>query len=313
MRRLCSVCLLLWAKLPAVRSWPMPRRLSCARLQALRYAFRCRRPFSALFIPTPNSGGVTDGTLPDAPDISFRKDGPAGTLRLTAKAADGSDVVVTAQNRKGLYFDIVTDKPIGRDLDGQLYLDSKSVREAVRAGLAPGQAIAPGARSEADDPEPQLCPDPEADHPHGSSERAEQFEDLVHGRVNPSAPLPHGFAVRIKDPVTGKWLFPDDCFRTHGDLVDGDMKPGDFASAKGPGYAQLLNIKNPEKVKAIVEVIDQTKKYSRAAAVRGASVKVYFAEEAAAGFFKERFEREGLKNVVVGTIPPSKLKPEQKQ
>ncbi len=89
----------------------------------------------ALFIPTPNSGGVTQGTLPDAPGVRFKQDGPAGTLRLTATAADGSSVIVAAQNRGGIYVDVRTGEPLGRNLGGQLYLDSDSVRNAIRAGL----------------------------------------------------------------------------------------------------------------------------------------------------------------------------------
>ncbi len=70
----------------------------------------------ALFIPTPNSGGVIEGTLPDEPNIRFKKDGPEGTLRITTKAVDGSDVFVIAHNSGGLYIDAKTDQPIGRDL-----------------------------------------------------------------------------------------------------------------------------------------------------------------------------------------------------
>ena len=78
-------------------------------VQALaRFAARFSVPtavLGALFIPTPNSGGVTRGTLPDAPDIRFRRDGPAGTLRLARTLADGSERVALAQNQRGVYVD----------------------------------------------------------------------------------------------------------------------------------------------------------------------------------------------------------------
>ena len=69
------------------------------------FALRFSTPtavLGALFIPTPNSGGVTAGVLPDAPGVRFRRDGPTGTLRLIALAANGEDVVVSAHSRRGV-------------------------------------------------------------------------------------------------------------------------------------------------------------------------------------------------------------------
>lgn len=84
-----------------------------------RFASRFSTPtavLGALFIPTPNSGGITQGTLPNAPNIHFEQDGPAGTLRLATTAADGSEIMVAAQNRGGLYVDVATGQAIGRNL-----------------------------------------------------------------------------------------------------------------------------------------------------------------------------------------------------
>lgn len=92
----------------------------------------------ALVIPTPNSGGVTAGSLPGVPDIHFEKDGPAGTLRLTTKAGDGSDVMIVAENRRGLYVDVRTGQPLGRDLGEQIYLDNDAVDDAIPDELANG-------------------------------------------------------------------------------------------------------------------------------------------------------------------------------
>ncbi|WP_158807509.1 hypothetical protein [Beijerinckia sp. L45] len=254
----------------------------------------------ALFIPTPNSGGVTDGTLPDAPNIRFQRDGPAGTLRLATTSADGSEAVVRAQNRRGIYVDIATDKPIGRDFGEQFYLDLGAVQEA----FAPRAKEKPAASTD----EPQLCPAPVPDTPHGSKVHLLDYEDDVHARVNPLLPIPRGFAVRIVDPVTGEEQFPDDCFRYAGDLLDGDMKPGDFADAKGQGYEQML--RNPKIADFVMaDIEDQARRHLRAAEARGAGLKIYFAERGAAELVRDRFkEDKDLKDVVVAYLKPSKLK-----
>jgi len=192
--------------------------------------------FGALFIPTANSGGVTEGTLLNAPGVRFKQDNPAGTLTLTATAANGSSVIVSAQNRGGIYVDVRTGRPLGSPLGEQLYLDMGAVREALHAGLVPGQELAPGTYPKPDENEPKLCPEPERDTPHGSSERAKDYEDDVHARVNPLAPIPRGYGVNLTDPLKGNQVFFEDCFRYAGDLVDGDMRIGDLAEAKGQGY-----------------------------------------------------------------------------
>ncbi len=87
----------------------------------------------ALFIPTPNDGGITEGTLPGAPDIRFRLDGPAGLLRLARTLADSSETAVVAHSRLGIYYS--GDAALGRALGTQLYLDLATVTVL----LAPGE------------------------------------------------------------------------------------------------------------------------------------------------------------------------------
>ena len=150
----------------------------------------------ALFIPTPNGGGVTEGVLPDAPGVRFRRDGPAGTLRLAALAANGEDVVVGAQSRRGVYFDVATGKPIGRDLGARLYLDADAVDDALATALAARGETEPAVFFKPRDDEPKICPAPVPDVPHAPKEHILDYEDDVHRRVNPNAPIPSGFAVR---------------------------------------------------------------------------------------------------------------------
>ena len=244
----------------------------------------------ALIIPTPNDGGVTDGTLPDAPDIRYRRDGPAGTLRLARARDDGGEAVVVAQNRGGVVVDVATDEPLGRDLGGQLYLDLAAVTAA----------LAPRARPAAADEGPQLYPAPMPDTPHGASEAAKAFEDDVHARVNPLLPLPRGFGVKVVDPLTGRYVFFDDCFRYAGDLVDGDMRAGDLVEAKGPRTAFLYG---QGWAGALGSDVTQAEKELRAARARGVGLKWYFAEEGAAMRFRERLEKKKIDGIVVGVLP----------
>ena len=132
---------------------------------------------------------------------------------------------------------------------------------------------------------------------------AEAFagEDDVHARVNPLLPVPRGFGVKVLDPVTGRYVFFDDCFRYAGDIVDGDMQPGDLVEAKGPRKAYLYP---QDWSRAMNDDVAQARKQSRAAKARGVGLKWYYAQEGAADMARERFKKEGFDDIVVGTMPP---------
>ncbi len=283
----------------------MPSALEALTTFAARFSVPTA-VLGALFIPTPNSGGVTQGALPDAPGVRFKQDGPAGTLRLTATAADGSSVIVAAQNRGGIYVDVRTGEPLGRNLGGQLYLDSDSVQNAIRAGLAPGQELTPDERPGSKDDDPKLCPAPELDTPHGSSERAKDYEDDVHARVNPLAPLPRGYGVNLLDPATGRIVYYEDCFRYAGDLVDGEMQKGDLAEAKGLGYEWRIRAGGDRRKEALEELEVQAQKQLRTADAVGRGLKWYFAEPYAADQVRDYFRDHGLERIIVAAMPPRK-------
>ena len=120
-------------------------------------------------------------------------------------------------------------------------------------------------------------------------------------RVNPLLPIPREFGVKLRDPLTGRDVFFDDCFRYAGDLVDGDMKAGDLVEAKGPRkaylYAQTWS-------RAMDEDVAQAKKQVQIARARGVGLKWYFAEQGAADMARERFRDERLKDIVIATMPP---------
>ncbi len=260
----------------------------------------------ALFIPTPNSGGISEGDLPGSPDIRFRKDGPQGTVRLTTTAADGTPITVFAQNQRGLIVNLRTDKAIGRDFGSQLYFDLDGVRGAIGTEAELAGKSEPERRPKAATDEPKLCPAPTPDTAHGASQAAKDYEDDVHARVNPLAPLPQGFGVSLPDPRTGKLVYFDDCFRYGGDLVDGDMKAGDLVEAKGARYASLLLMTFGENL--MEEFVNQAEKQEAVAERRGVGLKWYFAERGAADMVRERFKDEGLAGIVVSFMPPRKSK-----
>ncbi len=114
----------------------------------------------AIFIPSPNDGGVSQGTLPDQPDTSYRLDRPAGTLIITTKASDGTDIAIRAQNRDGIYVDVETGKPIGRDLRGDLFIEGDAVKDAIQTRKDENPQAGADAQADQNANEPKLCPAP---------------------------------------------------------------------------------------------------------------------------------------------------------
>lgn len=269
-----------------------------------RFATRFATPtaiLGALFIPTPNNGDVTEGTLPDAPDVAFKSDGPAGLLTLTT-AVSGQEVNVTARNQSGVFVDARSGQEIGRNLGGHLFLALDAVMDVLEdahearedGGTEPKAAIV--------EDEPRLCPDPQTDTPHGSKEPAINYEDDVHARVNPLAPIPSGFAVKFVNPNTGLAYYFDDCFRYNGDLIDGDMKPGDLVDAKGPGYAFLLLMNDKTRRGVRNYFLETGGKQLATVLGTGRRVKWYMAERPAADYAQRLFELEGL-DITVSHMP----------
>jgi hypothetical protein len=280
-----------------------PETLEALGAFALRFSIPTA-VLGALIIPSPNDGVTAQGSLPDHPDVSYRLDRPEGMLVLSAKAGDGSDVTLRARNRNGVFVDIATGTRIGRDLQGDLFLSWDAVQDAIQARKDANPQAAAGTQSDQKSDEPQLCPAPVKDIPHGASDRANDYEDDVHARVNPLAPIPSGFAVMFMNPVTGKPVYFDDCFRYSGDLVDDDMKKGDGVDAKGPGYAWRLAGEHAEDV--MQSLIKQARRQLQVTDALGLGLKWYFAEEDAADAVRKRFAEEGLGEIVVGYMPPSR-------
>ena len=175
----------------------------------------------AIFIPTP-AGVVSHGAMPGEPGLSYLFDGPAGLLRLYRDDETGRQAVAEARLRPdGILAETETGLPIARMVGGSLVFDADSLPDA-KAGA--------GARSERD--EPKLCPDPGRDVPHGASERAMLYQEQISRLNNPQRPLSRGDAVSLMNPLTGKNVAFDDCRESDGTMIE----------AKGPGFAEMLNI-----------------------------------------------------------------------
>lgn len=252
---------------------------------------------------------MTEGTLPDAADIRFRHDGPAGLLGLATTLADGTEITARAESLKGFYVDVRTGLPIGRDFGGQMVLDPAALRLALATQPEAEGKDLPKGKAAVDEDEPKLCPAPTPDTAHNPKEHVLDYEDDVHRRVNRLLPIPRGFSVQIVDPETGDIQYPDDCFRYAGDLVDGDMQRGDFADAKGEEYDNLLKKKGIGG-SVMKQLMDVSRRHLRAAEALGRHLKIYFAEADAAAMVRERFDEDrDLRRIRIGFLPPSKPKP----
>ncbi|MGB6176652.1 MAG: hypothetical protein WBF43_10040 [Methylocella sp.] len=126
--------------------------------------------------------------------------------------------------------------------------------------------------------DPNVCPDPGPDVPHGASERAQEYQELISALNNPQRPLPAGLAVSLINPVTGKPVVFDDCRESDGTMIE----------AKGPGYAERLA--NAFIAKSLAkEWTDQAQRQLAASGGRG--LEWYFAEEKAADTARKVFDR----------------------
>lgn len=281
-----------------------PPLLASLRTFVLRFTV----PTAVLGVPSPNEGIAAEGTLPDHPDVSYRLDRPEGMLTLSAKASNGSDIRVRAQNRNGIYVDIAMGMGIGRDLRGDLFLSWDAIQDALQAREDAHPQAGTDAHSARKSDEPQLCPAPMKDIPHGTTDSALSYEDDVHARVNPLAPIPRGFAVMFMDPKTGEPVHFDDCFRYAGDLVDGDMRKGDAADAKGPRYEQLLSAGGTLAASVMQKLEKQARDQSDVTRALGLGLKWYFAEKGAADYVRGRFKDDGLGEIVIAYMPPRRRK-----
>jgi hypothetical protein len=189
--------------------------------------------FGTLFIPAPRNVS-SEGTLPDAPDFSYRFDQEAGHLTITRQLDDGStETVFSARYGNDGVFRDADGNAIGRFLGGTaVALDADAVRGYEARRQSDAQAP-PGATAQTDTAtraEPNLCPEPGPDKPGYKSPGAIAYQMFVGMDIN-GAPLPPGFAIKMIKP-NGDPVYFDECHQTTGILVE----------AKGFGYLRALNL-----------------------------------------------------------------------
>jgi hypothetical protein len=256
--------------------------------------------FGLVFIPSPNAGVTSQGAVPGEPGLDYSLDHDDGSLRITRTGPAGDEVLAAAHlGQDGVYRD-ENGVPVARAVGGSVIIDPDAARAAIAAQDAQddedadqmaGAMAEPDAKTE----EPKLCPEPVLDTPHGASDRARAYEELIHNLVNPENPLPQGFGVSLLNPISGNIVFFDDCIQTSGIMVD----------AKGPGYADLLSqeFQQREDVGASVKLLEQATRQTEAAGAR--PIIWFFAEESAADYVRKLFERDvRLNQIEVVFYPP---------
>jgi hypothetical protein len=184
-----------------------------------------------LFLPL-NRGSVATGTLPDAPEFSYKYDQDTGRLTVRRQNADGtSEMVFSGHHDKDAVFRDENGNAIGRYLGDSVALDADAVRgyEARRRtdAQAPPGAIAQSTATARSDP--KVCPDPGPDKSGNKSPGAIAYQMYVGQFVN-GQPLPPGTGIRTIRP-NGRPVYFDDCNRSDGTLIE----------AKGLGYSDAMN------------------------------------------------------------------------
>jgi len=261
----------------------------------------------ALLIPT-NRSSIQEGEVPGLPGVRYRYDRGMGHVEISTELDNETYNVVARGAPGGLLVD-EHGRALGRILSSGIYLDRDEVAGAIGDALAADRGKEQVASELSPHPdEPKVCPDPGPDRDHRASKEALDYEEDVHGRVNPRLPLQRGQAVKVWNPIKGDFVYIDDCFRDHGDLVDGDMKPGDFADAKGRQYERLFQIHPSTEAGAMKKLYRAAELQTGAARPLGAEIKWYFAEEYAADHVRERFSDGPYSDIVIRYMPPRKRK-----
>jgi hypothetical protein len=236
----------------------------------------------------PGKSMVSEGAIPGDPDLRYSLNSDEGVLCFLHEGDSGSETIAVAhQGRDGIFFEVETGAPVARMVGGSLVFDAASLADVAEETPArSGAETNAGAQSGTD--QPQLCPDPGPDIPHGASPRSWAYQAQISFLNNPQRPLSPGLAVSLIDPTTGKRVVFDDCRESDGTMIE----------AKGPGFANLLRSRYfsqfilPER---------WTRQAARQiAASGGRDIEWFFAEPEAAAQARQLFaDTPGLQNIKV--------------
>ena len=128
------------------------------------------------------------------------------------------------------------------------------------------------------------------------------YQSYINTLVNPEAPLEPGLAVRLLNPVTGRYVTYDDCYRTTGEMVE----------AKGPGYGDMYR-RNNAKLTAGLDAYMLRQASRQISAGGGRLLEWDFADEGARshvqGLFHNAFRNpDGTDRINVRWVPyPGKI------
>ncbi len=243
-----------------------------------------------IFIPT-NRSLITEGTVPDHPDIKFKYDEDAGVFTIHRDGGDGSTYGFSGRaDADGVFRDGQGRAYARRLADGTIIIDPDTL---------------PGAKTDTatGDVQPKLCPDPGPDRrplldengnlDESKIDRAARYQAYVSSIVNPQNPLPIGLAVELPSPLGDDPISFDECRQSDGTMIE----------AKGPGYLDMLlspykfpwtNVEN--------EMVWQARRQLMAAG--GRAVEWYFAEDVVAEYMRHVFRAEGLSSIIIKVVPP---------
>jgi hypothetical protein len=264
--------------------------------------------FGTLFIPT-NRSLISEGTVPDAPDLGYYYDRDGGDLILTRTNGDGSkDVLFSGKPGPDDVFRDKNGNVVARFLDGSVVVDTSAVpgyraRSSAQVHTDDDEDASPQPNiPAANDNGPKLCPDPSLDRPRGELDPNKDdalYQAFIGEYVNGFA-LPTGFGISLLNPTTGRTVVFDNCQITTGIMIE----------AKSTGYLQMLQRwrerggiypwKNAER-----DMLDQSERQLEAAG--GRPIEWHFAEKEVADYVRALFAKERPGITVIYTPPPAGL------
>lgn len=250
-----------------------------------------------IFYPT-NRSLITEGTVPDHPDIRFKYDEDAGVFTIHRDGGDGGTYGFSGRpDADGVFRDDQGRAFARRLADGTIIIDPDAL---------PG----PKTDSATTNPQPKLCPDPSADRPRGlhgpdgqidpakidNAARYQRYiSEFVNGKENA---LDIGLGVALTNPVTGNSVVFDECRRSDGTMIDAKQ-----------GYLKMMeNTDYPQAWQGTLMKWDgDAERQVQAAGDR--DIEWHFSEKKVADFMATYF---GGKNIPIKIIytpaPPGLLK-----
>ncbi|HEX7968829.1 MAG TPA: Tox-REase-5 domain-containing protein, partial [Stellaceae bacterium] len=222
---------------------------------------------------------ISDGTLPDRPDLSFEYDEGARRLRLYRQDNDGRSLVFEGRpDADGIIRDDAG-HAIGRKLDGSVVIIDPDTL--------------PGSGSDRGGAGPKLCPDPGDDRPGGKKDKDIAYQAYVSSLVNPEEPLEPGLAVKLFNPITGNDVYFDDCRRSDGTMIE----------AKGTGYLEMLEKESDYPWDGVeAKMLRQARSQLQAAGAR--PIEWHFAEREVADYVRDLFRKQNVQITVIYSPPP---------